>query len=71
MVGRIVAGDSEVGRLVEVIDDAENTGGFLIVTRSDAGSPTQTFDSWVESIVDVDLFFNEAGWQVEWRDGSV
>ncbi len=25
-------------------------------------------DSWVESIVDVDLYFEESGWDVEWLD---
>jgi hypothetical protein len=65
VVGRIVRGRSEVGRLVEVVDDSESTGGYLIVTRS-ADHPSETFDSWVESIVDVQSYFDELRWEIEW-----
>jgi uridine phosphorylase len=66
-LGVIVAG-VESGRVVEVIDDAANTGGYLIFTYADLNRSPEVFDSWVESIVDVDLFFDEAGWQVDWMD---
>lgn len=65
-VGRIIRGDTEVGRLVEVVDDSENTGGYLIVTRSDEKSRPETFDSWVESIVDVETYFDEVHWVIDW-----
>jgi hypothetical protein len=58
---------TEVGRIVEVIDDAENTGGFLIVTYANYDRGPEAFDAWVESIVDVELYFDERGWEVEWR----
>lgn len=66
VVGRIVGGESEVGRLVEVVGDSEGTGGYLIVTCS-ADDPSETFDSWVESIVDVESYFDELGWEIEWH----
>ena len=35
VVGRIVAGE-EAGRFLKVVDDSENTGGFLILTAADS-----------------------------------
>lgn len=67
VLGEIVAG-AEAGRFVEVVDDAENTGGFLIVTYADADRSPEVFDAWVESIVDVELYFEELGWSVRWQD---
>jgi hypothetical protein len=64
-LGRIPAGD-EAGRVVEVVDDGANTGGFVIFTYADLNRSPEVFDVWVESIVDVDLYFDDRGWQVEW-----
>lgn len=66
VAGRIVGGDAEIGRLVEVVDDSERTGGYLIVTRSDGKDTPETFDSWVELIVDVEIYFDEHSWQIAW-----
>ncbi len=68
-LGRISAGD-EVGRVVEVLDDGANTGGFLIFTYADLDRSPEVFDAWVESIVDVELYFDDRGWQVEWVDSQ-
>jgi hypothetical protein len=65
VLGRIVAGE-EVGRVVEVVDDSENTGGYLIMTYADTARSPEVFDTWVESIVDVESLFEESGWEVEW-----
>ncbi len=65
ILGLIKAGDG-VGRYVEVLNDAENTGGFLICTYADADRSPEAFDDWVETRADVDVFFNECSWDIEW-----
>ena len=64
VVGKVMDG-KEVGRYVKVIDDESNTGGFLILTAS---SPKMQdgFDNWVENRQVLQLFFEEAGWIIEW-----
>ena len=65
-VGQIISGD-QVGRFVKVLDDSENTGGFLILT-----SIEPTFknghgdDNWVEDRDTLSLYFHEADWLIEW-----
>ncbi|WP_051640412.1 hypothetical protein [Cellulomonas sp. URHE0023] len=69
VLGRIAAGD-DAGRFVEVTDDTSSSGGFLILTFDNVDRSGNAYDSWVESIVDVDLYFAESGWEVEWLDRS-
>jgi hypothetical protein len=64
-LGRIAAG-REAGRVVEVVDDSRNTGGWLIFTYADLHRSPEVFDAWVGSIVDVELYFDDNGWQIEW-----
>jgi hypothetical protein len=64
-LGRITAGN-EAGRVVEVVDDSRNTGGWLIFTYADLDRSPEVFDAWVESIVDVELYFDDRNWHVEW-----
>jgi len=52
-LGRIVAGD-DTGRFVEVLDDAPLSGGFLFLTYDKVDRSGNAFDSWVESIEDVE-----------------
>lgn len=63
-VGRIALGD-EAGSYVKVEDDAENTGGYLILTatRPDMHGG---FDNWVENREALTRYFIESGWVVEW-----
>ncbi|MCC7038389.1 MAG: hypothetical protein IT560_13955 [Alphaproteobacteria bacterium] len=63
-VGKIVAHD-DVGSYIKVVDDRENTGGFLILTAA-APDMLNGFDSWVEDMEALQRFFAEAGWIVEW-----
>jgi hypothetical protein len=63
---REVTAGSEIGRFVEVIDDTCQTGGYLIFTYADVDRSPEVFDAWVPSIVDVDLYFDDSGWEVEW-----
>ena len=68
-LGYIRAGD-EAGRVVEVVDDWANTGGFLICTYTDVQRAPEAFDAWVESIVEVDLYFDDRCWEIEWIDST-
>lgn len=65
VLGRIVAGD-DAGRFVEIADDASTSGGFLILTYDNADRSGNAYDSWMQSIIDVELYFAESGWEVEW-----
>ncbi|MGZ3974329.1 MAG: hypothetical protein ACXWAT_10130 [Methylobacter sp.] len=64
VVGEIVAGD-DAGSYLKVIDDNENTGGFLILT-SRSPQMTDGFDNWVESENSLRQYFIESGWVIRW-----
>jgi len=66
-LGKITAGVG-AGRVVEVVDDARNTGGFLVFTYADFDRSPEVFDSWLPSIVDVELFFDDNGWEIDWAE---
>jgi hypothetical protein len=67
----LIRSGEEAGRHVRVIDDSENTGGFLILTSADPAGVTDVHDAWVESIVDVGLYLDESVWEIEWdADGG-
>lgn len=63
-IGRNIAGD-EAGKYVKVIDDEQNTGGYLILTATDPDMQVG-FDNWVESKEALANYFIEAGWSIEW-----
>ncbi len=67
-VGRITLAtdQAEIGHYVKVENDAENTGGFLILMASDAALRADGSDNWVETPGDLEAFFRESGWEVEW-----
>lgn len=65
IIGRILEGE-ERGRFVEVLDDADNTGGFLIFTYADEHRSPEVFDAWVENMDDVQQYFDESKWKIEW-----
>jgi hypothetical protein len=64
VVGKIVSLGDRVGWSVKVEHDAADTGGYFILEWMEG---TRTgFDSWVKEREDVDRFFAESGWVVEW-----
>jgi len=63
--GRITTGE-QAGFLVRVEDDTLNTGGYLILSWREGAD--EGFDNWVESKSDLDRFFEESGWNVEWLE---
>lgn len=66
MLGEILSGP-EKGRFVEIVDDSQNTGGYLVVTYSDDARSPEVFDVWLESIVDVEMYFDECTWTIRWQ----
>lgn len=66
VLGHILSG-KEAGRVVEVLDDSERTGGFLIFTYADEDRSPDVFDGWVETFGDVKRHFQESGWDIAWQ----
>ena len=67
-VGRITRGP-EAGQFILVRDDQERTGGFLVFQSSepDIFSAPEVFDFWVEQSDNLNAFFSESDWNVEWQ----
>ena len=63
-VGKILSG-SEVGSFVKVVDDRENTGGYLILTSA-SGEFKTGFNEWVDSPTALIKYFEESQWEIEW-----
>lgn len=63
-VGRIVEGD-EAGSYVKVVDDASNTGGYLVLTSANPDM-SDAFDNWVEDRESLSRYFEESRWVVTW-----
>lgn len=65
VVGQVVAGNREVGSFIKVLDDAESTGGFLILMAS-TSEMGDCFDDWVENEKALRHYFIESGWTILW-----
>lgn len=63
-IGKIIAGD-EAGSYIKIIDDHENTGGFLILTSNHL-SMASAFDNWVRNEEELMRYFIESAWVIEW-----
>jgi hypothetical protein len=62
--GRIIEGE-DIGGYVKVVDDAEASGGFLILT-SESADMNSVQDSWVIDKEALAQYFHESGWVIEW-----
>ncbi|CCB91777.1 putative uncharacterized protein [Waddlia chondrophila 2032/99] len=61
------------GWYVRILDDFENSGGYLIVIFNSLDSRNkkfQTFDSWVENFEDLCEYFKESSWDIQWYNDS-
>jgi hypothetical protein len=57
------------GWLVRVKDDRSgSTGGVYVEMWSE--SEDKAFDNWLQDVADLDEYFTESGWLVEWQSGS-
>lgn len=65
-VGKIMEGD-EKGCFIKIMADAENTGGYLILTAEDKGF-LRGFDNWVESYANLKRYFDESNWTIDWEN---
>lgn len=65
-LGKIVAG-TDSGCFLRILDDSENTGGFLVLTSKDP-SMKDASDDWVRDARDLAAYLDESGWTIEWLD---
>lgn len=61
--GRIKNG-LHAGFFVRIQDDLQNTGGYLVLIWRE--TPSAGYDNWTENLTDLDQFFRESGWEIEW-----
>jgi len=65
-IGLIEAGD-DTGFQVKILDDSENTGGFLIITGKNLSeSNSESFDDWVAGKKELQSYFKESNWVIKW-----
>jgi hypothetical protein len=62
--GRIRKGD-DVGSFVKILDDASNTGGYLIIISADKNF-NEGYDDWVENKASLEKYFLESNWEIDW-----
>lgn len=67
VIGKITSGD-EIGSYVKVIDDSENSGGFIILTSSNINFENG-YDNWVGDIDALQQYFKDSDWKINWMKG--
>lgn len=68
VVGRIASGHQQ-GRFVKILPPGlSQTSGYLILINDQEDMQGNGGDYWVETREDLDGFFEEANWVVEWPD---
>ena len=66
-IGKIISGDDK-GWELKIVDDDENTGGFLVLTSKDFSNPqAEAYDAWVDSKQSLEKYFKESNWIIEWN----
>ncbi|MFD5035977.1 hypothetical protein ACFWNI_02425 [Streptomyces sp. NPDC058377] len=66
-VGRITAGD-ELGKFVRIKELPDDPPSYLILLAEDSEFLNGCGDYWVENREDLEEFFIEAHWEVEWTN---
>ena len=64
-IGEIINSDCKE-RYIKVEEDFENTGGYLIFYSATLDF-VYAYDDWTPK-ADLQAYFEEAGWQIEWLD---
>ena len=64
--GKIIEGESK-GMFILVQDDTKRSGGFLILTSKNPDL-RDAHDDWVQNRDQLDQFFRESSWKVEWLE---
>jgi len=69
-IGKIIRGD-EAGYQLSIIDDQENTGGYIIsISKSFKQNSPESYDDWVPDYAALEAYFSESNWIVKWRNDS-
>jgi hypothetical protein len=66
-VGKIVGGDN-LGWFILIEHDPDGTGGYYIYQSPirEVKSSSEGFDDWLEKYEDIDGYFEESGWEINW-----
>lgn len=66
-IGKIIKGDQE-GWFVLVEHDTKDTGGYYVYQAPipEIKESTVGYDDWLESLEDVQGYFEESDWDIEW-----
>lgn len=67
ILGIILNGANPEEKFIKIIDDQENTGGFLILLSSnDKFLPFNNYDDWVENLEILKEYLQESNWIIKW-----
>ncbi|AJQ28764.1 hypothetical protein [Pelosinus fermentans] len=55
-----------VNRYIWIIDDSENTGGYLVIQSPTISFEGEGFDNWFVTLEEVEQFINYNKWEIEW-----
>ena len=65
-VGIIESGD-DAGYQVKILDDSDNTGGYLVLISKDFDdSSSEAFDDWVQNESALVKYIQESNWIIKW-----
>ena len=66
-LGVILNGGNPEEKFIKIIDDQENTGGFLILLSSnDKFLPFNSYDDWIENLEILKEYLQESNWIIKW-----
>lgn len=65
--GTILNGRHPEEKFVKILDDKENTGGFIVLlSESGNFSFPHCYDDWVEDLESLQQYLQEVGWVINW-----
>ena len=69
ILGIILNGANPEEEFIKIIDDQENTEGFLILLSSnDKFSSFDSYDDWVENLEILKEYLQESNWIIKWAE---